>query len=113
MGYLVLDQIRKEIANNFGNRSDLGNGRIDTWFDMAQMRIARLKDWEELRLIWLMYPSDTGDLDDDRYLFLPTEVNIREIFSLRRTINNPNDVPGKLDKFDTKKWDEVMGDQRY
>lgn len=113
MGYLVVDQIEKEIAQNFGNRSDLGLGRIDTWLDMAQMRIARLKDWEELHLVLNVYPGNTNVLDVDRYLFLPTEIQIRKLFSLRRTINNPQDTPAKLDKFDSKKWDEAMGDSRF
>jgi hypothetical protein len=112
-GYLVIDQIEKEIAQNFGNRSDLGLGRIDTWLDMAHMRIARLTDWEELHLIMLMYPGNSGSLDVDRYLFLPTDVRIRKLFSIRRTINNTQDTPGKLDKYDSKKWDEVLGDTRY
>lgn len=113
MGYLVLDQIEKEIAQNFGNRSDLGLGRIDTWLDMAHMRIARLKDWEELRLIALAYPGNSDDLDVDRYLFLPAEINIRKIYSIRRTINNTQDTPGELDKYDSKKWDEALGDARF
>lgn len=113
MGYLVLDQIEKEIAQNFGNRSDLGLGRIDTWFDMAQMRIGRLKDWEELRLLFLLYPGNTNDLTVDRYIYLPAQVNIRKVYSLIRTINNTQDTPGKLDKLDDKQWDRVMGDQRF
>lgn len=111
MGYLVIDQIRKEIANNFGNRSDMGSGRIDTWIDMSHMRIARLKDWEELHLTWAMYPGNTGVPDTDRYLYLPIEVNIREITSIRRTHNNA--TPGKLDRIEQREWDEKVGEARY
>lgn len=78
MGTLLRSELVTELSTFFADRADLTTARFVQWLNLAQTRIARLKDWEELQVL------DTSSLStvaDNKFVTAPTD--IRKIYSLR------------------------------
>jgi len=78
MGTLTKSELISEISAFFGDRSDIIDSRIIRWLNLAQMRIGRLRDWQELEVL---SNAASGTTADDKFVVAPT--NIRKIYSLR------------------------------
>ncbi|PCJ26716.1 MAG: hypothetical protein COA94_04785 [Rickettsiales bacterium] len=80
MGTLTYLQIKEEVLGFLGNRDDF-TSRIDTIVNIAQMRIARLSKFEELKTSLTDDLTLTGGITADKVYTLPT--NLRNIFSIK------------------------------
>ncbi len=81
MGTLTRSELVEELKGFFGNRDDITDARYVRWLNLAQSRISRLADWEELEKLSYDTTSNTGDKDVDKFLALPQ--NTKEIMSVR------------------------------
>jgi hypothetical protein len=86
MGLLTFTQIKTEISAHHGGRADI-TSRLNTVVDLAQMRMARLKDWDGLKLLirgTLNY-GGTAQVDKvyDLSSELPTNYLLKQIYSIR------------------------------
>ena len=114
MSLLTLTELKAEIKAGLGNRTDL-DIRMDSIVDLAQLRLARLKDFDELRQIETATAAITATAADDKVITFPTLTNarIRKIYSLRRFAPADETLTGKLQRVLTHKWDEVMPEPEY
>jgi hypothetical protein len=86
MGLLTFAAIKTEISHHFANRADIED-RLNTVIDLAQMRVARLHDWDQLKFLVQGTLSSTGtaladkvyDLSSD----LPAGYRIKNLYSVR------------------------------
>lgn len=113
MSILTLAEIKTEIKQGLGGRADLDT-RMDNIIDMAQLRIARLHDFDELRMKTEFTNSITADAETDKVISFPSLANtrIRKVFSLRRKVSGSL-LAGKLKRISAKKWDEVIPEPEY
>lgn len=107
MGTLTLVDLREEVLANLGNRDDITNTRLDRHLDLAQMRIARSREFEETKRQGVFVHTPTGTLDDDR--FLDVGMTIREVYSLRITTEGKE---RKLVRIGQRKFDQLYPDTR-
>ena len=107
MGTLALTDLREEVLANLGNRDDITNARLDRHLDLAQMRIARSRTFEETKRQGVFVHIPTGTLDDDR--FLDVGMIIRETYSLRITTEGKE---RKLVRIGQRKFDQLYPDTR-
>lgn len=77
MGTLLKSDIIDEATQFLGNRTDITDSRYVRWLNLAQMRIARLKVWEELQAL------DTSLVTVISDKFITEPANIRKIYSFR------------------------------
>lgn len=113
MSILTLSEIKTEIKTSLGNRSDL-DSRLSNIVDLSQLRIARLHDFDELRMKTSVNTAVTSDPEADKVISFPTLANtrIRKIYSLRR-MSTGVDMPGKLRRVSSRKWDKVIPEPEY
>ena len=79
MGTLTLDNMKDEVRSNLGERGDM-ESRLTRFINLAQTRIARARNWEELKFLKTADTVYNND-DDDKYISAPA--NLRKINSLR------------------------------
>lgn len=77
MGILTLTELQNEVRAALGGRTDL-NSRLTSIINLAQTRLARMKDFREMQVISTTPLSNTGS-DNDKYIVLP---NVRKVFSV-------------------------------
>jgi hypothetical protein len=113
MSILTLAEIKTEIKRGLGGRADLDN-RMDNIVDLSQLRIARLHDFDELRMRETATTVVTADEEADKVISFPTLTNtrIRKIYSIRRKVSGQL-LAGKLIRVLTKKWDRVIPEPEY
>lgn len=80
MGTLMLSELEDEIRAGLGNRTDL-DARLPRALNIAQTRITRVINWEELQEIYTGITGFTSTPADDKFLALPSSV--RKINSVR------------------------------
>lgn len=114
MSLLTLADLKTEIKSGLGGRTDL-DARMNSIVDLAQLRLARLKDFDELRQIESVTATITATAADDKVITFPalTNARIRKIYSLRRFAPSDETLTGKLKKVLTKKWDEVIPEPEF
>jgi hypothetical protein len=114
MSLLTLADLKTEIKQGLGGRADLDT-RMNNIVDLAQLRLARLKDFDELRQIESTTTPITSVAADDKIITFPTltDARIRKIYSLRRFAPNDETLAGKLTKVLTRRWDEVIPEPEF
>ncbi len=81
MGTLTLLEMRTEIKANLQNRDDITDARINLNINLAAMRIARKRDFEEMKRVGSYTLVISGTPATDKFLNLNKIV--REVYSLR------------------------------
>lgn len=108
MGTLTLTELENEIRASMGGRTDF-DSRLPQALNIAQNRIARIRNWEELESLYTGATAFTSTPADDKFLALP--VGIRKIFSVR-LIDGLNSR--KLTRVPHKTWDrKIPAAQEY
>lgn len=77
MGTLTFTQLQDEVRASLGNRTDLDT-RLPRIVNLAQQRLARMHDFDEMEVISTTTVANTGS-DNDRFLTLPT---VRDVYSI-------------------------------
>jgi len=77
MGTLTFSQIQNEVRFGLGGRVDFDT-RLPYIINLAQQRLARIHDYDEMEVISTTVTQNTGSVND-KYLTLP---NKREVFSI-------------------------------
>lgn len=77
MGTLTKLELQDEVRAGLGGRTDL-DLRLGRFLNLAQHRLARRHDFDEMQIISSTQIFNTGS-DNDRFLSLPT---IREVYSI-------------------------------
>lgn len=77
MGTLTLAELKVEVKAGLMNRSDL-DSRLGRFLNLAQQRLARAHDFDEMEVISRTTLQNTGS-DTDRFLQMP---QLRECFSI-------------------------------
>lgn len=114
MSIMILSEIKTEIKAGLGGRTDLDD-RMNNIIDLSQLRIARLRDFDELRMIESVTATITSDPEADKVIVFPTLANtrIRKVYSLRRMDNVGQRLTNKLERVLTKNWDKVIPDPEF
>jgi len=114
MSLLTLADLKTEIKQGLGGRTDLDT-RMDNIIDLMQLRLARLKDFDELRQIESTTTPITSIAADDKVITFPTlaDARIRKIYSLRRFAPNDETLTGKLIKVLPSKWDAQIPEPEF
>lgn len=103
MGSLTLAEMQTEMLSAFGNRDDISEDRRIVFLNIAQMRIARLYDWNELQNSVSGTIGDAGDVTIDKFEAVPT--NLRKIYSFRITDPASRTDSRKLRYTPQTQWD--------
>jgi len=77
MGTLTYTQLQNEVRFGLGGRTDL-DSRLGYIINLAQQRLARIHDYDEMEVISTAVISNTSSTND-KYLTLPDK---REVFSI-------------------------------
>lgn len=105
MGTLTLDELKDEVRRGMGGRTDL-DLRLTRFLNLAQQRLARLHDYDEMEtlsdasLVFTPAPTD-GDI------VLP---NLRELYSIR-IWDDSRSV--KLQQRSPRWWDKMIPEPDY
>lgn len=110
MSTLTVGQFKTEIRAHFGNRTDL-DARLGIVLDLAQMTIARLKDFDELRALTSINTAVTADAAADKIISIATLGTYRKIYSIRLFASNAMDR--KLVKMTQARFDKVIPKAEY
>lgn len=102
MGSLTYTQIETEVRSALGGRTDLDD-RLTVIINLSQMRMARMKRWEELEAIYTNSIGNTGDLTTDKEVAL--SANFRDMYTLR-VIDGDNTQ--KLVFYPYRVWDQQI-----
>lgn len=105
MGTLTFTELQDEVRSALGGRTDL-NARLPRAINLAQERLARIHDFDEMETISTTAISNTGS-DDDRFLTLPAK---REVFSIIRLDGAQSK---KLKQRTTRFWDSRIPMPEY
>ena len=81
MGTFTLDEMKTEIREGLGGRADYDT-RLTLLINLAQMRLARRHDFEELRARGSLTAPVTATPVDDMTIALPTSPKLRKINSI-------------------------------
>ena len=77
MGTLTFTELQDEVRSGLGGRTDL-DARLPRAINLAQQRLARIHDFDEMEVISTTAINNTSN-DSDKYITLP---NKREIYSI-------------------------------
>jgi hypothetical protein len=105
MGTLTLRELEDEVRIGLGGRTDQ-DGRLARSLNIAQQRLARKHDFDEMEEISLGLSQNTGD-PCDRYLQLP---NVREVYSLV-LLDDANSR--KLVQVSARRFDQLIPKAEY
>lgn len=106
MGTLTLSDLKDELKRGLGNRSDTDT-RLTRFLNIAQSRIARLHDFEEMQQNATGMFVLTANPAVDKILVLGS---LREIHSFRIV---KQELSGKLKGVSTRMWDQVVPQPDY
>lgn len=103
MGTLTREELRAEIRKNTGNRPDSTDiqTRLNRLIELAQTRIARAHDWDELQLLDTKSITVVGVPATDKVLDL-SDVTVRYVHSLVRYV--ASETPFKLIQMPQRQW---------
>lgn len=110
MSILTLSQIKAEITTILGERADAAS-RMNNVINMAQIRLARLHDFDELRARTTISTVVTADPAVDKIISLSTLGRFRKIYSIRLFATGQRSR--KLEKVLSKRWDEIIPEPEY
>ena len=79
MGILALSDLKDEVKRGLGNRGDM-DARLTRFLNIAQSRVARLHEFDEMQRSGSGTMPFTGDIVADKFITLPS---LREIHSFR------------------------------
>lgn len=100
MGTLTLDQLKAEVRSSLGNRRDLDT-RLTRFLNLAQQRLARLHDFDEMQKISLSeFPYENKA--SDKYMSMP---GIREVYSFKLI---DGQASRKLRQVEPRMWNTVV-----
>lgn len=100
MGTLTLDQLKAEVRASLGNRKDLDT-RLTRFLNLAQQRLARLHDFDEMQKISLSeFPYENKA--SDKYMSMP---GIREVYSFKLI---DGQASRKLRQVEPRMWNTVV-----
>ena len=102
MGTLTLDQLKVEVRAGLGNRTDL-DPRLTRFLNLAQQRLARLHDFDEMEKISLSEFPFTNKASD-KYMSMP---GIREVYSFKY-IDTQGQSSRKLRQVEPRMWNTVI-----
>lgn len=97
---LTLLELKKEIRAGLGGRTDLDD-RLTTFINLAQQRIARFHDFDEMETVATTLLHNTGS-PNDRFVNLP---NLREVYSL---VVEDGLLSHKLVQLPQGEWDKKL-----
>lgn len=106
LGVLTLSELKDEVRHNLGNRTDLDT-RLTRFLNLAQQRIARVKDFEELRQITNNTFVITANPTTDKKISF---TNLREIYSFRVLADSES---VKLRQVSIRQWDKAIPKPEY
>lgn len=106
MGTLTRLELRTEVLKNLGDRPDdtEHQTRANRLLELAQVRIAREHDWEELRRLDTKSIIVTGTPATDKFISL-TDVTLRKLHSLIRYVGS--EQPIKLVELPSRQWAQL------
>jgi hypothetical protein len=107
---LTAAQVKSEIRASLGNRTDLDD-RLNSIINMSQTRIARLHDFDELRVLTSINTAVTADPAADKIISLTSLARYRKIYSIRAY--SDSQLSRKLTKVLAKRWDEQIPEPEY
>jgi len=110
MGLMTLGAIKDEIRAAVGNRTDW-DSRLNNVVNIALTRLARLKDFDELRGNILLTTAFTGDPANDKFLSISPIGRYRKIYDVR--LYADNQLSRKLIKVLPSKWDSAIPEPEY
>jgi hypothetical protein len=105
MGTLTFTELQDEVRAGLGGRTDL-NARLGRFLNLAQQRLARMHDFDEMETISTTTINNTGS-DDDRYISLP---NLREVYSI---VVIDESRSRKLKQISPRRWDRMLPLPQY
>ena len=106
MSILTLAEIKTEISKSFASRGDI-DSRLNNVIDLAQLRISRTHDFDELRQSASVNTVVTNSAIADKIISFPslTDSRIRKVYSMRLIDPNGTIPARKLRKVLAKRWD--------
>lgn len=105
MGTLTFDELKDEVRAGLGDRTDL-DARLGRFLNLAQQRLARVHDFDEMEAISSTVINNTGSADD-RYITLPS---LREVYSI---IIEDASRSRKLKQRSPRQWDLLLPLPQY
>lgn len=105
MGTLTFVELQDEVRSGLGNRTDL-DSRLGRFVNLAQERLARRHDFDEMKIISTTTVVNTPS-DDDKYLTLPI---IREVYSI---VVLDGASSKKLKQRSSRYWDTLIPKPEY
>lgn len=114
MSILTLAEIKTEVSATFASRSDI-DSRLNNVVDLAQLRISRLHDFDELRQSATVNTVVTSDAEADKVITFPTltDSRIRKVYSMRLIDSGGIILARKLKKILIKNWDKVIPEPEF
>ena len=114
MSILTLAELKTEISSTFAKRSDI-DSRLNNVVDLAQLRISRLHDFDELRQSATVNTVITSDAEADKTISFPalTDSRIRKVYSMRLLDTAGTIQARKLTKILTKNWDRAIPEPEF
>jgi hypothetical protein len=105
MGTLTYTELQDEVRSGLGSRTDL-DSRLGRFVNLAQQRLARLHDFDEMKVISTTTIANTSS-DDDKYLTLPS---VREVYSMV-LLDGSNSR--KITQKSSRYWDTLIPKPEY
>lgn len=105
MGTLTFTELQDELRAGLGGRTDLDT-RLGRIVNLAQQRLARLHDFDEMKVISTTTVVNTPS-DNDKYITLP---DVREVYSIV-LVDGSNSQ--KLTQRTTRYWDTLLPKPEY
>lgn len=100
MGMLTLLELKDEVRSGLGGRTDL-DSRLTRFLNLAQQRLARLHDWDEMEVISTTTITNSGG-SGDRYVGMPL---LREVYSI---VIEDDSRSRKLVQKSPRWWDRLI-----
>lgn len=109
MGTLTLTEFQEELLTYFGNRDDVSSERLTRVLNLAQTRVARVRDWKEMRISTAFTIAYTGTVATDAFTAFstiwPSGRQPKHIFTVRlfdgtSSIRLRRETPRLRDEFD-------------
>jgi len=106
VGTLTFTELDTELQAAHGNRDDISQARRVVALNLAQTRIARIYDWNELQSIATGQIGDNADPALDKFEATPS--NIRRIHSFKIVDTASKTNSRKLQWVPQRQWDESV-----
>lgn len=105
MGTLTYTELQDEVRSGLGERTNL-DSRLGRVINLAQQRLARMHDFDEMKIISTTTIQNTAS-DNDKYLTLPS---VREVYSMV-LLDGSNSR--KIQQKSSRYWDTLIPKPEY